>query len=72
MTQLVPRRAVGTSRLSSIAVFAIVTLAATAAAFTFGYDLWRFLVSAVLIVVLVALVTLLVLLLPGAFGWGEK
>ncbi|WP_181025735.1 hypothetical protein [Rathayibacter rathayi] len=72
MTQLVPRKAIGTSRRPTAAIFAIAIIVAAAAGFTFGYDLWRFLVSAFLVVTLAALVALIVLLLPGTFGQGEK
>jgi hypothetical protein len=71
MTQLVPRKAIGTSRRPTAAIFAIVIIVAAAAGFTFGYDLWRFLVSAFLVVTLAAAVALIALLLPSILG-GEQ
>lgn len=72
MTQFVPRKAIGTTRRFSAAVLTIVTIAATAAVLTSGYALWRFLVSAFLVLTLAVLVALLALVLPDAVGRGEK
>jgi len=72
MTHVTPRRIGSTGRRLARVAIAAAAVLTVVAGFSFGYDLWRFLVSALLVAMLAVLIVVLVVSLRGAFRWDEQ